>query len=124
MNEIIYGDECYIIVGLCMEIHNHLGHGFSEIVYKDALQYELIEHNIIYEREKEYSVLYKRKLLPHKFFADFVIFDAIIVEIKCVNTILDEHVAQAINYLKVSGKNLALLINFKRGKLEYKRILY
>ena len=124
MREMIFKDETYTIIVFCMEIHNHLGYGFSEIVYKDALQNELLENNISYEREKEFSVHYKGKLLPHKFYADFIIFDAIIVELKCVNELLDEHVSQAINYLKVSGKKLALLINFKRSKLEYKRIVY
>src|SRR6476661_10330452 len=114
MKRLIFKEEAYRIIGLCMEVYNQLGGGFSEIVYKDALQLELVQHDIMYEREKEFPVFYKGKLLPHKFYADFVVFDSIIVELKCVNTFLDEHMAQVINYLKVSGTSLALLISFNR----------
>lgn len=124
MNELIFKEEAYVIIGLCMEVHNQLGHGFSEIVYKDALEYEFEQNRIEYEREKEYIVNYKGEILPHKFYADITVFDSIIVEVKCVKILTDEHISQAINYLKVSKNKLALLINFGRGKLEYKRIVY
>ena len=124
MSEIIYKDESYAIIGKCMEVHNELGHGFSEIVYKDALQFEFKENSILYEREKEYLVYYKGNLLERRFNADFVVYDKIILEIKCVKALTDEHVSRCINYLKVSKNKLALLVNFGRGKLEYQRILY
>ena len=124
MSDLIYQDESYFINGLCMEVHNQLGHGFSEIVYKDAQEFELSQNEIPYEREKEYSVFYKGVLLPHKFYADIIVFDKIIVEVKCVKQLTDEHMSQAINYSKVSNNKLALLINFGRGKLEYKRVVY
>ena len=82
MAELIYKDECFKIVGLCMEIHKILGKGFSENVYKDALEYELKNNNIPYQREKDYPVSYKDTVLPHKFYADFVVYDKIIIEIK------------------------------------------
>ena len=72
---IIYKEESYKIIGVCMEIHNNLGSGFLEIVYKDALEYEFRKADIQYEREKEYEVIYKDIILPHKFYADFVVFD-------------------------------------------------
>ena len=124
MSELIYKEESYTIIGLCMEVHNQLGHGFSEIVYKDALEFEFSKNGVVYEREKEYPVFYKGNLLKHKFYADFVVFDKIILEVKCVKSIADEHESQAINYLKVSDNRLALLVNFARGKMEYKRIIY
>lgn len=124
MTEIIYKEESYTIIGLCMEVHNQLGHGFSEIVYKDALEMEFKENDIFYEREKEYLVSYKGKLLKHKFYADFVVFDKIILEIKCVKELVDEHISQALNYLKVSDTKLTLLVNFAKGKLHYKRIIF
>ena len=124
MSEIIYKEESYTIIGKCMEVHNELGHGFSEIVYKDAIGMEFNNSDILFEREKEYSVYYKGELLEHKFFADFVVFGKIILEIKCVKAISDEHIAQVINYLKVSDNRLALLVNFARGKLEYQRLVY
>ena len=83
MSELVYKEESYSIIGLCMEVHNQLGHGFSEIVYKDALEFEFSENGIVYEREKEYPVFYKGNLLKHKFYADFVVLDKIILEVKC-----------------------------------------
>jgi GxxExxY protein len=122
--KIIYKEESYSIIGKCMEVHNELGHGFLEIVYKDALEYVFKKNNIFYEREKEYSINFQNFILPHKFYADFVVFDKIILEIKSVSNLADEHIAQTINYLKVSGNKLGLLVNFGKGKLDYKRIVY
>jgi GxxExxY protein len=68
-----------------MEVFNHLGSGFSEIVYKDALEYEFREKGIDFEREKEFRVTYKDMILPHYFFADFVVMDKIILEAKTVS---------------------------------------
>lgn len=106
-----------------MGIHNYLGHGFSEIVYKDALEIEFRKAGIFYEREKEYEVIYKGIVLPHKFYADFVIDETIILEIKGKNQIADTDIAQAINYLKVSENKLALIVNFGESRLNYKRIV-
>ena len=124
MSELIYKEESYTIIGKCMEVHNQLGHGFSEIVYKDALQFEFEQDVVLYEREKEYLVYYKGLLLNHRFYADFVAYNQIILEIKCVKCLTEEHVSQCINYLKISQNKLALLINFGSWKLEYQRILY
>ena len=123
MSDIIYKDESYKIIGICFEVHNNLGPGFLEIVYKDALEYEFRKAGIPYEREKEYIVNYKDIVLPHKFYADFVVFDKIILEVKAVSGISDEFIAQAINYLKVSQNKLALIANFGELKLNYKRIV-
>jgi GxxExxY protein len=124
MADLIFKEEAYQIIGICMEVHNNLGHGFLEIVYKDALEYEFKKAGIHYEREKEYKVHYKEIILPHKFYADFVIFDKIILEVKGVSALTEEFTAQCINYLKVSNNNLSLLINFGELKLNYKRIVY
>ncbi len=106
-----------------MEVHNNLGAGFLEIVYKDALEYEFRKANIPYEREKMYEVNYKGIILPHKFYADFVVNENIILEVKGVAGITDVFIAQAINYLKVSQNQLALIVNFGELKLNYKRIV-
>lgn len=116
-------EETYEIIGLCMEVHNNLGAGFLEIVYKDALEYEFKTRNITYQREREYCVNYKDIILPHKFYADFVVFDNIVLELKCANCIIDEHIAQAINYLKVSKNKVALVVNFGEARLNYKRLI-
>ena len=106
-----------------MEVHNNLGAGFLEIVYKDALEYEFRKSGIPFEREKQYKVNYKGIILKHHFYADFIIFDKIILEIKGVNAITEEFTAQALNYLKVSQNKLALIVNFGELKLNYKRIV-
>ena len=123
MEKILYKEECYKIIGTCMEVHNNLGAGFLEIVYKDALEYEFKKARIPYEREKMYDVNYKGIILPHKFYADFVVYGSIILEVKGVDGITDEFIAQAINYLKVSQNQLALLVNFGELRLNYKRIV-
>ena len=123
MTDLIYKDESYQIIGVCFEVHNNLGAGFLEIVYKDALEYEFRKAGIPFEREKKFEVNYKGVILPHKFYADFVIFDKIILEVKSVSGIADEFIAQSINYLKVSNSKLALLVNFGELKLNYKRLV-
>lgn len=124
MSNLIYKEESYMIIGACMEVHNNLGAGFLEIVYKDALEYEFSIRNIPYQREKRYEVNYKDVILPHKFYADFVVYDKIILEVKGVSGLADEFTAQCINYLKVSKNNLALLVNFGEERLKYKRIVF
>ena len=121
--ELILKDEAYRIVGICMEVHNNLGAGFLEIVYKDALELEFSRAGILYAREKEYVVNYKNAVLLHKFYAAFVVFDQIILEVKGKSGIADEDLAQGLNYLKVSGNRLALIVNFGELKLNYKRIV-
>jgi GxxExxY protein len=123
MTDILYKTESYKLVGILFEVHNNLGKGFSEIVYKDALEYEFKHSLIQFEREKEYSVNYKDTILKHKFYADFVVLDKIILEIKSCKSLNDEHIAQCINYLKVSNNKLAILVNFNEDSLEYKRII-
>jgi len=123
MEEYIYKDENYTIVGILFEVHKNLGKGFSEIVYKDAIEYEFQQQNIPYQREKEFSVKYKDTTLKHKFYADFVVYDKIILEIKTVDCFNNSHYNQCLNYLKISKNKLAILANFNLISLEYKRII-
>lgn len=116
-------EETYTIIGIGMEIHRILGKGFSEIVYKDAFEYEFKRNGILYEREKEYIVQYKDVVLPHKFYADFVVFDTVILEIKSKKGIIEEHYARVMNYLAISKSTIGLLLNFHEKSLEYKRII-
>ena len=107
------------------EVHHNLGHGFLEIVYKDAIEYELVQRKIKYDREKEYCVAYKDVTLAHSFFADFVVFDTVILEIKAAeNGLCDEFISRMLNYLKVSGCKVGLLVNFGRKSLEHKRLVF
>jgi len=123
MSELLYKDESYDTVGVLFEVYNNLGSGFSEIVYKDAIEYEFRNRNIKFEREKEYSVTYKDTILSHKFYADFIVNDKIILEIKCAKAIDDKHTSQCLNYLKVSKNKLAILANFNKDYLQHKRIV-
>jgi GxxExxY protein len=123
MEEFKNKDETYQIIGILFEVHKNLGKGFSEIVYKDAIEYEFEQNKIPYQREKEFVVNYKDTTLKHKFYADFVVFDEIILEIKTVDCFNASHYNQCLNYLKVSKNELALLVNFNSVSLEYKRIV-
>lgn len=123
MTDLLYENETYKIIGALMEVHKNLGKGFSEIVYKDAFEYELKKINFSFEREKEYLVHYKDIILNHKFYADFVVLDKIIIEIKSTDGLNEKHISQCLNYLHVSGHRLALLVNFNKISLEYKRII-
>jgi len=116
-------DLTFQIIGKCFEVHNNLGKGFLEIVYKDALEIEFKKSKIPYQREVKYLVNYKGVTLPHHFYADFVVYDDIILEVKATYGIIDEFVAQTINYLKVSQNKLGLIINFGTNRIETKRII-
>lgn len=124
MENFIYKEETYQLIGLCMNVQKSLGYGFAEVIYKDAIEMELDEAAITYQREFELYVKYKGKRLSHNFFADFICFGNIIVEIKsCEKGIIDDHCAQTLNYLRVSENKIALIINFGRRRLEYKRLV-
>ena len=113
------------ILRTAIEIHKILGAGFLEIVYKDAVEYETLKQNLKYERDKEYLIHYKETILKHRFYADFVVFDKVIVEIKAKEGgIAEEDYAQALNYLKCSGCKVGLILNFARLKLEIKRVVF
>ena len=124
-NEYPLQEETELIIRTGIEIHKTLGAGFLEIVYKDAFEYEYRIQDVLYQREKEYAIHYKNAILPHKFYADFVVFDKVIVEIKSKEGgIAEEDYAQAINYLKCSGCKVGLILNFGKMKLEIKRVVY
>lgn len=105
-----------------MEVHQLLGCGFVEQVYQEALAHEFILRNIPYEREKELTISYKGNLLSKTFRVDFICYNKIIIELKAVTEFADEHYAQIYNYLKASGKDLGILINFGTASIEYERV--
>jgi GxxExxY protein len=113
--------ETYKIIGICMEVHRILGPGLLEIVYKDALEIEFKLNNILYEREKEFLIEYKGEILAHKFNADFVVNEDIILEVKAIKEFCNEHIAQILNYLKLAHSEIGLLVNFQNKSLQYKR---
>ena len=107
-----------------MEVHRELGMGFKEVIYKDALEIEFNAINIPFQRERPYIIQYKGKILPRKFFADFVVFESIILEVKSTPVILDPFVYQTINYLKAAGIKLGIIANFGSKSLTYKRVVF
>ena len=123
MENLIFKDESYTIIGICMEVHRELGNGFDEIVYKDALELEFKERKIPYEREKKFEVFYKNIPLNRFYNVDFFMFGKINLEIKAKSALVEEHMKQTKNYCACSKTKLGLLVNFGRPSLEHKRIL-
>lgn len=122
-DKLIYKEESYAIIGAAMEVHRHIGCGFNEVVYQEALEHEFCLRGIPYEREKTFHVIYKGKELDKEFRVDFVCYDEIIVELKAVDSLTKEFTSQVFNYLKASNCELGLLINFGKSSLEHKRII-
>ena len=123
MSKLIDEDKTYAIIGACMEVHRHLGHGLKETVYQDALEIELSLRNISYEREKKYEVIYKGRVLPHYFVADFVCFGNIILELKAVGELHQEHQKQTLNYMAIAKSKIGLLVNFGQKSLIHRRFI-
>jgi GxxExxY protein len=124
MAEIYLKEESFKIIGLCMEVHRQLGIGFKERVYKDALEMEFKEAQIPFLREKEFKIEYKGIILNCSYFADFIIFNSIILEVKATDFITDNFVAQTINYLKFSGVKLGIIGDFGKASFEFKRVVF
>jgi GxxExxY protein len=106
-----------------MEVHKALGAGFLEAVYQEALSMELAGAGIPFVKEKILEITYKGTILEKKYVADFVCFDEVIVELKAVDALSPDHIAQVLNYLKATGKKIGLLINFGSRSLQYKRVI-
>ena len=117
-------EETFKIIGVCMEVHRNLGPGLLEVVYKDALEIEFKANNLPFEREKEFSIEYKGVILPHKFYADFIVNEDIVLEVKAVKEFSGEHTAQVLNYMKLSNSEIGLLVNFQNKSLQHKRLVF
>jgi GxxExxY protein len=122
-DRLIYREEAYRIIGLCMEVHGVLGKGHSEVVYKDALEYELSINQVPFSREKSYEIKYKDIILPRRYNADFIVYDKIILEAKAIENLTNGHIKQTLNYLAASKLKLGLLVNFGEDSLSHKRIV-
>jgi GxxExxY protein len=112
MAELIYKEEVYRIVGACLEVYRDMGHGFVESVYQDCLEIELGLQSIPFDPQRQIKLEYKGRPLDDWFKPDLVCFDKIIVELKAVKELADEHRAQLLNYLKATGLKVGLLVNF------------
>jgi len=124
MNEIIHAEECYKIIGACFEVYRDKGRGFLEAVFHECLELEFGLQAIPFAAQRELPLTYKGRPLQQTYKADFVCHEKIIVEIKAVSALADEHRAQVINYLNATGLRLGLLVNFGHfPKLEWERIV-
>ena len=121
--ELIYKDECYRIIGACFEVYKDKGSGFHEPVYDECLEIEMGLQQIAFIPKGQLALNYKGHILRHHYTPDFICFDRIILEIKAVSAIADEHRSQVLNYLAATGYELGLLVNFGHyPKLEWERI--
>ncbi len=120
-NNILFKDECYKIIGACMEVHKELGPGFLEPVYHEALSLEFYDQMIPFEKEKIIRIVYKGKPLDKYYKADFLCYDNIFVEIKALSEITNDHIAQLLNYLRATKLRVGLLFNFGSSSLTYMR---
>ena len=122
MTELLHRDLTYEIIGAAMEVHRVLGPGFLESVYQRAMEAEMQQRGIPFESQKRLSLAYKGEALGDHVL-DLVVDKRVVVELKAAKDLTDQHQAQAISYLKASGLQIGLLINFAKASLEHKRIL-
>lgn len=124
MAEIIYREESYKIIGACFEVYKVKGCGFTEPVYQECLQIEFQHQRIPFVAQPILELEYKGTKLEQYFKPDFVCFGCIIVELKSISKLVDEHRAQVLNYLNALNFRLGLLVNFGHyPKVEYERIV-
>jgi GxxExxY protein len=123
MAKLILKDEVYAIVGAAMEVHKDKGFGFLEAVYQECMELELAAQGIPAVPFQELPIFYKGRKLKKTYIADFVAYGKIIVELKALDKLTSREEAQALNYLKASGFEVAILINFGGPSLEFKRIV-
>ena len=115
-------DLTEVVIGAAFEVANVIGAGFLEKIYERALIHELALRGVPAKAQVSFPISYKGKYLG-EYAADLVVDEKVIVELKCVDRFANEHLAQCINDLKASRLTVALLINFQKPKVEWKRVL-
>ena len=121
-SEILYKDLSYKIVGLAMEVHSKLGYGFLEKVYENAMMVLFRQEGMRAKQQAPITVYFKGEAVG-EYYADILVEDKIILEVKSVEKIIDKHRAQTLNYLKATGLRLSIILNFGKKKIEYERIV-
>jgi len=102
----------YALIGACFDVYNEMGNGYLEDVYQESLEIELADRGIPFVAQPKLPIYYKGRLLRKHYEADLIVLDKIIVELKAVKTILAEHEAQLLHYLKSTGRRVGYLVNF------------
>jgi GxxExxY protein len=121
--ELIFKEECYQIIGSCMRVHSDKGNGFLEAVYQECLELDFELEEISFISQAPLKLEYRGRELKQRYKPDFFVFDEIVLEIKAVSKLTDEHRSQVLNYLAATGYELGLLVNFGAyGQLEWQRI--
>jgi len=124
-DHIIYPEESYAIIGACFNVYNEKGCGFVEPVYQECLEIEMGFQGIPFDAHRELRLEYRGRTLKQRYIPDFICHDKIVVELKAVSQITDEHRAQVFNYRRATGMKLGLLVNFGRHpELQYERIVF
>lgn len=122
--ELILKDECYAVMGACFEVYKEKGCGFLEAVYQECLERELEMQGIPFVAQSELILHYKGSPLRQAYRADVICFGGLLVELKAISKLADEHRAQVINYLHATGLRVGLLVNFgHHPKVEWERIV-
>ena len=120
-NEFLYPEETHVIIGCSFEVLNEIGHGLHEKIYENALAVEFELRDIPYSQQKEFGVLYKTVPVG-KYVPDLISYDKIVVDTKTIEKITEHERGKMLNYLKITGLKVGLIINFKNAKLEWKRV--
>lgn len=124
MKEFVHGEETHAVLGACFEVYKEKGCGFLEAVFQECLEFELADRGVPYVAQPLLKLTYKGRELTQKYQPDFLCFDKVLLEIKAVSAVTDEHRAQVHNYLKATGLRVALLVNFGHYPLvEHERIV-
>ena len=119
--KILYKELSYKIIGLAMEVHSKLGYGFLEKVYENAMMVLFRQEGIKVKQQAPITVYFEEEVVG-EYYADILVEDRIILELKAVEKIVNAHISQTLNYLKATGLELAILLNFGKEKLEYERL--
>ena len=119
---LLYEQETGKIINACMAVHRELGNGFLEGVYQDALEIEFKEQGIPYVREAKIPIYYKGHRLDKEYYADFICYGSVIVELKCVSRLVNANKAQVLNYLHGTQLQVGLLVNFAEASLKWERL--
>jgi GxxExxY protein len=110
------------VIGAMLEVSNTIGAGFLEKVYERALLRELSLRGLRAKAQVSFSVMYKGACVG-EYYDDILVEDVLVVELKCVDRLANEHTAQCLNYLRASGRSVCLLVNFQKSRVEWKRIV-